>query len=147
MGQAMNGEETTGDTFLSGYQIVAGLQIEPILWRLLKSFCKQQCQFSRNRAPAFNDMGNAHGRHANGTSEQRLREMKLFKKFGEVLAGMDRFKTIEDHAVKGVFEIAHDSSRSHEEFSPTIPAQWFHWSEQARLSNGHLDDEESGGYL
>ena len=42
MRQAMNRKKTTGDTLFSRFQIIVGLQIEPILRRLLKGFGEKQ---------------------------------------------------------------------------------------------------------
>ena len=49
----------TGKTFtdgrLRGFEIVRGLKIEPVLWRLVESATEQQRQFRRHRMRLFED--------------------------------------------------------------------------------------------
>jgi len=41
MGDGMNGAQTRPDAGFGGFQIVVGLEVEPVLWRLVKCPSKQ----------------------------------------------------------------------------------------------------------
>ena len=74
--------------FFRGLQIIACLQIHPVIWRLSECLAEKQCQLGSYRASALDDMGNSHGRNAYGLSKRVLRNAKFIEYFFQEYSGV-----------------------------------------------------------
>jgi len=78
------------------FQVVGGLQVNPVLRCLTKRFAKKQRQFSGDWSVSLNDMGDSHGGYSDGSTEFGLRNIQFVKNFFQKFARMNRGKVIFD---------------------------------------------------
>jgi hypothetical protein len=83
MRELMNSRQALPDSGAGYFEIEAGLQVHPVLGRLIECAPKQQRQFSRHRARALDDM-----RHADSTRKFGLRHAQLAQYLGQVFPRM-----------------------------------------------------------
>src|SRR6185295_9409333 len=103
----MDGEQTWPDTGFRGFQVVIGLEVEPVLRRLVKSPSEQQGQLSRHRTRPLDHMRNPHRRHPEGARERRLGYAQLRQRFRQEGARMNGWQAFLGHgAVSSV--VIHD---------------------------------------
>lgn len=74
---------------LRGFDVVVGLQIQPVLRALPKGPAQAQCHFCRDRAFPAHQLRDAHGRHPEQLGEGRLRQVQLVQDFAQKFAGVD----------------------------------------------------------
>jgi hypothetical protein len=86
-------------TRLGRFKIVIGLQIQPVLRRLVECATEQQGQLGGDRTRSLDDVRYAHGRNVDHPSEPGLRHAQVFQYLGQELTGMDAGQSVFDHGI------------------------------------------------
>ena len=76
------------------FQVIAGLEIHPVLRRLAENPADEAGNFSCNRAFPVDDVRYTHTGYANPASQFGLGHARFIKHFGQIFAGMNSGQTI-----------------------------------------------------